>query len=339
MAGTVEASPVPAAISPAPWNRRCLLRLRDADGMTGRSSYRIAYRHRGKLYRLTRIVYGSDGSYYVSAPVHPAERAQFVKMTVNYAKHEMRVPLEEAIDLAGAEGDDKEIKLSHHPDGFMQFSGAGLVSGRGEDGAILGMGVMTWPLWEPIRGPAFALALTRFDDVVGETSENADTVVFDETDVTPLDDAEVLVVEGYYFPPLWRRFIRCDSMGRLVIRVFHPAKAVVELRVLLPPTKCKLPGFLGLEAYTQYAPSSVEDDEAKPSFIFSGSTGNIRRNDDGELLGDAIYCMYPGHEIAGLRNLDYVSDYMVSEIDPRRREGPIAEKPAGPIETTGPGTI
>lgn len=46
-------------------------------------------------------------------------------MTVNYAKQHMEAPLEEAVDLAAAEGQDKEIKLSHHPDGFMQFSGAG----------------------------------------------------------------------------------------------------------------------------------------------------------------------------------------------------------------------
>lgn len=35
--------------------------------MPGRNSYRVAYRHEGKLYRLTRIVYGTDGSYYVTA--------------------------------------------------------------------------------------------------------------------------------------------------------------------------------------------------------------------------------------------------------------------------------
>lgn len=98
--------------------------------MPGRNSYRVAYRHEGKLYRLTRIVYGTDGSYYVTAPAHAEQKAQFVMMTVNYAKQHMEVPLEEAVDLAGAEGEDKEIKLSHHPDGFMQFSGAGLVSGR-----------------------------------------------------------------------------------------------------------------------------------------------------------------------------------------------------------------
>ncbi|HVE45802.1 MAG TPA: hypothetical protein VNA57_03510 [Acidimicrobiales bacterium] len=317
--------------------------------MPGRSSYRVAYRHEGKLYRLTRIVYGADGSYYVTAPIHPEEKAQFVKMTVNYAKQQMEVPLEEAVDLAGAAAEDKEIKLSHHPDGFMQFSGAGLVSGREADGTIRGMGVMTWPFWDPIRGPAFGLALTRFEDFVPETTESADTVVFDDADVTRLDDADVLSLEGYYFPPLWRRFIRLDANGRPVIRVFHPAKAVLELRVLLPHAKCELPGFLGIELYTQYSISPAAEDErpddaehgyeSKPGFIFSGSTGNLRRNEAGELLGDGIYCMYPVHEIAGTRNLDFPPDYLMKEVDPLRQDGPIADTLAGRIDPTGPGTI
>ncbi len=317
--------------------------------MPGRNSYRVAYRHEGKLYRLTRIVYGTDGSYYVTAPAHPEEKAQFVMMTVNYAKQHMEVPLEEAVDLAGAEGEDKELKLSHHPDGFMQFSGAGLVSGREADGTIRGMGVMTWPLWDPIRGPAFGLALTRPEDFVPETTESADTVVFDDADVSRLDDADVVSLEAYYFPPLWRRFIRPDAKGRPVIRVFHPAKAVLELRVLLPHAKCELPGFLGIEIYTQYSipllgdagePEDAEHvHEPEPGFIFSGSTGNLRRNEDGELLGDGIYCVYPVQQIAGKRNLDFVPDYLMKEVDPRRQDGPLADKPAGPIDPTGPGTI
>lgn len=208
---------------------------------------------------------------------------------------------------------------------------------------------MTWPLWEPIRGPAFGLALTRLDEFVPETTENAATVVFEDTDVSRLDDADVVSLEAHYFPPLWRRFIRPDPKGRPVIRVFHPAKAVLELRVLLPHAKCELPGFLGIEIYTQYSISLLADagepedaehvHESEPGFIFSGSTGNLRRNEDGELLGDGIYCMYPVHQIAGARNLDFVPDYTMKEVDLRRQGGPIADKPAGPIDPTGSGTI
>jgi hypothetical protein len=142
------------------------------------------------------------------------------------------------------------------------------------------MGVMTWPLWDPIRGPAFGLALTKPEDFLPETTESADTVVFDDGDVTSLDDADVVSLVGYYFPPLWRRFIRPDAKGRPVIRVFHPAKAFLELRVLLPHSKCELPGFLAIETYTQYSIPLFADDgepgdanqvhEPEPGFIFPG---------------------------------------------------------------------
>jgi hypothetical protein len=49
--------------------------------------------------------------------------------------------------------------------------------------------------------------------------------------------------------------------------------------------------------------------------------------------------MYPVQQIAGARNLDFVPDYLMKEVDARRQEGPIADTPARPIDPTGPGTI
>ena len=303
-----------------------------------RRSYRLAYERGGKLYRLTRVMFGTDGSYYVAAPVHPERRALLTKFTVNYAKQEMQIPISEAVDLGAAGAEDKEIKLSHHPDGFMQFSGAGLVSGRDADGSIRGVGVDTWTLDDPNRGPAFGIVITDIEQFGSETSDSADTLVFTADDVTPLDGADQLIFEGYYFPPLWRRFIRRDGRGNLVIRIFHPAKAVLELRVVLPTENVELPGFLGFELYTGYLKD--EDEEPRPGFIMSGSTGNVRRNEAGETLADGIHCMYPADDFEiSARNLDYVRDYVMNEIDPGGPEGPVAAKPTEEPKGTGPGTI
>lgn len=286
--------------------------------MVGRNSYRVAYRHDGKLYRLTRIVYGSDGSYYVTAPAPPTEKARFAVITVNYARQSEQVSLEEAVDLAAAEGTDKEIKLSHHPDGFGQFSGAGLVSGRDEDGTIRGIGVQSWPLWNPVTGPAFGLTITSLQDFIPETRETADTIVFDDADVMRVEGADTTILEGHYFSSLWRRFIRPDTQGRPIIRVVHPARVVLELRVLLPRERSQFPGFLGIEVYTQDSTpldaDSGECEDAEPAhepapgFMFSGSTGNLRQSENGELLGDGIYCVYPVDRITRGRSLDFTPD-------------------------------
>jgi hypothetical protein len=70
-----------------------------------------------------------------------------------------------------------------------------------------------------------------------------------------------------------------------------------------PPENCSLAGFLGVELYTQDAP---EDSEEQPRFIFCGSTGNPRENNEGELIGDGIYCLYPAEALDEVRLLDYV---------------------------------
>jgi hypothetical protein len=261
-----------------------------------------------------------------------------MKFTVNYANQEMRVALEDAVDLADATGEDKEIKLSHHPDGFMQFSGAGLVSGRNDAGEIRGIGVDTWPLFNPTRGPAFGIAIADLEHFATETAASGDTLVFTDDDVTPLPRADQVLLEGYYFPPLWRRFIRRNHRGEPVISIFHPSKAALYLRVALPPEDCELPGFLAFELYTNYL--KEEGADPRPGFIMSGSTGNIRRNDQGEALGDGIYCMYPAEDFAmARRNLDFVLDYMMNEIDPRTGDGPITSKPESEADGVGPNPL
>ena len=92
--------------------------------------YTIVYQKPEAEYKLCKIWFGADGSYYVTSPYHPEGRAFLMKIRVNYSLQEMTVPLEEAIDTAGLDDDDRRLKLAHHPDGFVQFSGHGILSGR-----------------------------------------------------------------------------------------------------------------------------------------------------------------------------------------------------------------
>jgi len=245
-------------------------------------------------------MFGSDGSYYVTSPYHPDHQAVLTKMTVNYAQREMKIALQEAIDVASLDDDDKRLKMSHHPSGFVQFSGEGILSGKNEDGIIKGIGVMSWPLDKPTMGPAFGISIRGIERFEKDNKAGDQKFTFKYNEISAVPEPYSLVLEGYYFPPLWRRFIRSQPDGTKAISINHPAGVVLNLKVLLAPEECTRPGFIGLELYT------IPDEEPlKGGFILGGPTGNLRRNEQGEWLGDGIYCLYPRGEMPVHRNINY----------------------------------
>lgn len=270
--------------------------------------YTIAFRKAGVTYKLCKIWFGADGSYYVTSPYHPEGRAFLIKFRVNYSLQEMTVPLEDAIDTAGVDDDEGRLKLAHHPDGFVQFSGQGILSGRDTEGNIRGMGVMSWPLDSPVRGPAFGLVIRGIEKFETTSSDLGDAIVFTEDDLMALPGANTLHLEGHYFPSLWRRFVRVEADGTKTISVLHPAKAILKLKVLFASERCARDGFIGVELYTSRAPSEYE---ASPSFSLAGPTGNIWKNLEGQVTAESIQCMYPRGELQVQRMLEY----MMPEIE------------------------
>src|SRR2546421_351256 len=125
----------------------------------GAGNYRVCVTDGQTIYKVCRIIYGKDGSFYVSLPYHPEKKGVVFVMTVNYARYEQQIALKELVDLAGFEDEEHRLKYSHHASGFIQFSGAGIQSGQNADGSAKGIGIMSWPLAKPVRGPAFALTL------------------------------------------------------------------------------------------------------------------------------------------------------------------------------------
>jgi hypothetical protein len=57
-----------------------------------RNDWVVVFVSGGERYKLVRILFGSDGSYFVSCPYRDADRAHLAIVTVNYAKQEMRLP-------------------------------------------------------------------------------------------------------------------------------------------------------------------------------------------------------------------------------------------------------
>ena len=263
--------------------------------------YTIVFQKEGATYKLCKVWFGVDGSYYVTSPYHPDGRAFIMKLRINYSLQEMKIALEDAIDTAGIDDDYRRLKLSHHPDGFVQFSGQGILSGRDANGNIRGMGVMSWPLSNPVRGPAFSLVIKGIEGFDSPSTDLSSAIVFKEEEQVPIPSADMLILEGHYFPSMWRRFVQVEPDGTHSISVMHPAKAILKLKVLFSSEKCALDGFIGLKLYTARAPSG-----SLLSFSLTGPTGNARRNLEGQVTADSIQCMYPRGDLQVKRSLEYV---------------------------------
>jgi hypothetical protein len=271
--------------------------------------YTIVFESKTGRRKLFKLWFGSDGSYYVTVPYHPARKAVLLKQTINYETSVPRsvnggqwLPVEQAIDIASA--DDARIKLSHHPDGFLQFSGSGLVSGKNPDGSAKGIGIQSWPLTQGCRGPAFGVTISGVDDFEPADSGNGSLCVFRESDLTLIPGMGPLLIEGHFFPTMWRRFVQTHADGTKTIPIMHPAGVVLQLRVLLPADKCPIGGFFGLEVFGNlgtFAGSLTES-----GFALSSSTGNVRQNEQGQKVGDGLFCFYPRPEgIPVRRSVDY----------------------------------
>jgi hypothetical protein len=218
----------------------------------------------------------------------------------------MRVPFEEFVDVASVEDDERRLKLAHHPDGFIQFSGRGVLSGKDANGVIRGMGIMSWPLDAPMRGPAFSITVRGVEQFAPAQDTVEGLVVFRYDDLAMPHLSHALILEGHYFPDVWRRFVRYNSTGEPIISVVHPAGAVLPLKAIFPSERCKRQGFIGLEVYG-YATDN-EEGFPSPSFALATATGNVRENLEGELIAEGMYAMYPRSTIPTRRALDYLMD-------------------------------
>lgn len=254
--------------------------------------YTVVFALPGRRVKLVKIWFGHDGSYYVTCPYHPARTGHLFLRTLNYARPEATSSTHSHMVAQGIVNEDAgRVKLSHHTDGYVQFSGQGVVSGRHADGSPKGIGVHSWPLRRPTLGPSFSLTIVGAHAFESSVRKDSNVVEFTESDLPPVVDGQGIILEGYYFPPEWRRFLLPvpGQVSAWHILLAHPNGPILDLRTVLASHACKLPGFIGLNLFR--ARTWIEG--ANSGFILSGSTGNLRRNQDGELLGDGVFCVYP----------------------------------------------
>jgi hypothetical protein len=182
--------------------------------------------------------------------------------------------------------DRSRLKLSHHPDGFVQFSGEGIVSGRDGTGRPKGIGIMSFPLARPPRtGPSFACAIFGLDDFASGNPHRADALNFSDAFIAPLTGVGGFVLEGSYFTAAWREFV-FEHEGTWYLEMRHNMGSVIRYRALLSSTASDC--FVGLRMYR----ADVAVGNSPSGFILSGPSANVRTV-NGERMANSIYCVYP----------------------------------------------
>ena len=245
--------------------------------------------------KICRVLFGSDGSYYVTAPYHQARSASVFISTVFYERRRSQMARDSYVEIGLLEDDERRLKLSHHPDGFAHFSGEGIVSGRDEYGRPKGIGIMSFPLARPPRtGPSFACTVLGLEDFATGDPKRADAVNFEDSSIPPLAGAHGFLLEGSYFPASWREFV-FERDGEWCLDMRHNMGSIIRYRVLLSSTESQC--FVGLRMNR----GEVAMGSHRSGFILSGPSTNVRTV-NGERMADCIYCAYPALDDADATN-------------------------------------
>jgi len=246
-----------------------------------------------------------DGGYAVLAPYHDAREGWLARQHVDYRQTDSRIRLSDMEHFTASD----RVKLSHHRDGFVQFSGevAGtIISGRdAQTGEPRGLAVQSAPIGLPITtGPTFGCVSWGISSFRALPGLRRSDLLFPAADIyyrrCRPDTWNAYLVEGWVFwPPMWAGVHGDEYNLRLSVgfRNFEGSGANLEFRVIpLRRANC----FLGISVHkTRTAfPSASGFQIAGPSDRRRGST-----------TANALIAMYPRFEetILNARPLDYVA--------------------------------
>ena len=248
--------------------------------------------------KVSKLIFGSDGSFYVTAPYHSAKKAMLFKAEVDYNANSQVIAMDQTIDLSTL--DEGRLKLSHHASGFVQYSGDGVLSGLDENGTPKGMGLFADKLENVGSGPAFGMGIKGVDCLETTKKNSKHDILIRENEITPLTEANGIMIEGHYFQPPYRRFVFTEPDGGRYIIVPHPNGMNIKMRVVLAPLECDYPGFIGLEVYR--AKFGFPED----GFSINGPGQMLPPRTQGERKGILLFCStHMPPELENTKSPDY----------------------------------
>jgi hypothetical protein len=254
-------------------------------------------------YKLMKIIFTNDGSYSVTAPYHNEKKAFLFKAVVDYTKNGLfYIDKSDTIENTSLEDDDLALKLSHHPSGFLQFSGKGIRSGQNADGSPIGMGIQSWTFSAPVPGPAFSVTIKNYRDMAKSTLPNAKELCIRIGMISGASDDTITCIEGYFIPKQYEHLIYEKNNAEYVV-IEHPAGAL-NLHVVRPKQIRNYFGFVGLHVYAL----KVNPEWKNYEYFFSTSTGNLVWEGKKMVKGTCLMAMYPNIETQRLPSLNWTAD-------------------------------
>jgi hypothetical protein len=243
----------------------------------------------GRHVLLCEIGIEKDGTYCVTAPYFPPHEAMVGKAILCLdGREKSHLEWRQKCAVNGDPAPHR-LRLTQFHDGFLQFVGHGLVSRQNPDGASQGIGTHTFALRDPIRGPAFILWMSAVEKLKTLDDFPEGAICFREADLADGQPRDAIVIEGQYFPPFCRQFLKRAPDGGSTISVAHPSGVIGELRVLVRKETGEPAGFPGVRLFG--GPSPVPG--LASGYIMIGATGNRRKNESGQRVSDSLYCVSP----------------------------------------------
>lgn len=259
----------------------------------------------GLARKVTKIISYREGGFRLLAPYHAAKQGFVTKTMVDYSKTEHQVRVETTESFSAGD----RVKLSYHPDGFVQFSGerAGkIISGRDAvTGEPKGLGFMTNPLNSPVLpGPSFGISFWGLDDFrVQKGKPHGDLITFEEDDFVyeHCDESTwgsygiSFFIFSLYFQPYVRKTGPKQFELDLWLNQFMRDGAAFNLKVVRLGQQ---PWFLGAAAFRR--PPMVSDGGPSSGWIM-GSPGALTNTS----VKPVMHARYPDAGLKTERSLDY----------------------------------
>ena len=255
--------------------------------------------------KVTKIISYREGGFGLLAPYHAAKQGFVTKTMVDYSKTEQQVLIETTERFSASD----RVKLSYHPDGFVQFSGENtgkIIAGR--DAVTRepkGLGFMTNPLNSPVlTGPSFGISFWGLDDFqVQKGKPHGDLITFEEDDFVyeHCDESTwgsygiSFFIFSLYFQPYVRKTGPKRFELDLWLNQFMRDGAAFNLKVVRLGQQ---PWFLGAAAFRR--PPVVSDGGPSSGWVIA-SPGAMTNT----WVKPVMHAYYPDAGLKIERSLDY----------------------------------
>jgi hypothetical protein len=248
----------------------------------------LIFQKNEKQFKLFKLIFHPDGSYFVTAPYHQENSAFVFKAVVDYRKHTQTTPFNEMIEKLELDDENLALKISHHSDGFLQFSGTNIRSGREADGTPKGMGIQSWRHDNPPHGPAFSITIKNINCLKLNDKISDENFIIDADTIADGLEFDDVSIEGFFIPINFIQYIFIEN-GREYVSLTHPTGLNLKLNVLRPVTNENCKGFFGINIQMV----KLQFDSIECGFAFSTSTGDVKIQCGHIIKGTGMYAIYP----------------------------------------------